>query len=76
MKGASHLVGGKPTTEDRRVDDPEGWAFSVEEVSAGVYLVRGRDSQNRQVALTGTDADSLVRECRKQAMELLAKPPD
>lgn len=44
-----------------------GWAFEVEEVSAGVYEVEGRDSAGRRVSVRGTDPDALLEEARDAA---------
>ena len=48
----------------------EGWQFEVQEVSAGVYRVTGRDRFGRRVSSTGTDPDALLQECRTTALGL------
>jgi len=44
-------------------DDLPGWTFSVEERSAGVYVVRGADEAARAVELVGEDQEDLMRRC-------------
>jgi hypothetical protein len=38
------------------------WNYTVEEVSMGVYQLKGIDKQGRIVDLTGTDPDKLIQE--------------
>lgn len=45
--------------------------FRVEEVSAGVYTVTGRDTSGRSVELTGTDPDALVHQVKDFARQAL-----
>lgn len=47
-----------------------GWAFEVDEVSAGVYLVIGTDREGRRVEKKGLDPDTLVEECKRAAREM------
>ncbi len=47
-----------------------GWVFEVEEVSAGVYRVRGLQEGGRSVESTGTDLQSLLDECRRYAQRM------
>jgi hypothetical protein len=56
------------------VVDLQGWVFDIEEVSAGVYEIRGRGSDHRQVVLRGTDPDLLMQECRGRAIEMVNMP--
>jgi hypothetical protein len=49
------------------VADPPGRTYLLEEVSAGVYQARGRDDQGRQVVVTGSDPEALLRACRERA---------
>lgn len=44
-----------------------GWTFEMDEVSAGVYRVRGVDEAGRSVESTGTDPDALLASCRSSA---------
>ena len=50
------------------------WDFRMEEVSAGVYEVKGADSQGRRVSAIGTDLDELIARCRREAVKQLAEP--
>jgi hypothetical protein len=43
----------------------------MDEVSSGVYKVRGWDLGGRNVETTGTDPESLLRECRESASILI-----
>ncbi len=47
-----------------------GWSFNVEEVSAGVYRVRGADRSGRSVEATGTDPDALLEQCKRDAFRM------
>jgi hypothetical protein len=47
-----------------------GWIFCIEEVSAGVYVVRATDREGRSVELSGTDPDHLLDESKKAALVL------
>jgi len=47
-----------------------GWDFYVEETSVSVYKVTGRDNQGHVVSLAGQNADELIVECRRQALEI------
>ena len=51
------------------------WSFSVEEVSAGVYLAKGVDKAGRSVEVTGTDPGAALDECKKSAAEVGDPPP-
>jgi hypothetical protein len=46
------------------------WVFEVEEISANVYRVTGRDVLGRSVVRTGTDPDLLLAECKRDALEV------
>jgi hypothetical protein len=54
----------------RTFDDLPGWTFHIDEVSAGVYEVVGRDARGRQVSSKGTDFDALLAECKSAAARL------
>jgi len=41
------------------------WTFDADEVSAGVYRVRGADEMGRSVEAIGTDPDALLEQCKK-----------
>ena len=47
-----------------------GWTFKSEEVSMGVYRVRGVDAAGRSVEATGTDPDALLEDCKRSAIRL------
>lgn len=48
-----------------------GWSFEVDEISAGVYQVRGTDKAGRSVGSRGTDPDALLLECKKAALRIV-----
>ena len=43
------------------------WEFDIDEVSAGVYEVTGRDKLGHRVSAKGIDPESLFERCRKEA---------
>lgn len=58
------------------IGDPPGWSFEVEEVSAGVYRVRGADKAGRTVERSGTDPEALLQRCKLDAAEMIKTLPD
>lgn len=52
-----------------------GWTFDTEEVSAGVYRVRGVDEMGRSVEAIGIDPDALLEQCRKSAAQITEGNP-
>lgn len=50
-----------------------GWSFDVQEVSAGVYAVKGTDAVGHRVEMKGTDYDALINECREAAAKMAAR---
>ena len=48
-----------------------GWSFDVDEVSAGVYKVFGKDRAGRIVEATGIGPDELLEKCKLAALEIL-----
>ncbi len=46
------------------------WTFEIDEVSAGVFRVRGVDEAGRSVEATGTDPDALLDECKESAAKI------
>lgn len=62
----------EPWTADETMKEgePAGWEFQVEEVSAGVYRVRGADKVGRSVEATGTDPEQLLQKCKRAAAEI------
>ena len=55
--------------------DLPGWTFTVDEVSANVYKIVGRDGSGRSVEATGTDYDALLKEARRWAAEHMHDVP-
>jgi hypothetical protein len=51
------------------------WKFEIDEISAGVYRVRGVDKDGRSVEATGTDEDALLEECRRSASGMQGQIP-
>jgi hypothetical protein len=47
--------------------DLPSWSFRVEEVSAGVYRVFGKNIDGRTVESNGTDVDEVIRSCVEMA---------
>ncbi len=48
-----------------------GWYFRIEETSAGVYEVAGKDAEGRSVCRQGTgDPEKLLAECEMDAVQL------
>jgi hypothetical protein len=48
-----------------------GWRFDSEEVSVGVYRVRGISEDGRSVEETGIDPEAVLERCRRAAMEIM-----
>lgn len=55
---------------EKRIPELPAWQFEIDEVSAGVYEVVGRDGLGHRVFAQGTDPDSLLEQCRSDAMRL------
>ena len=51
--------------------DAPGWEFEVDEVSANVYTVAGRDRQGRSIDKIGIDRDALIEQCHHEAKDIL-----
>jgi hypothetical protein len=49
---------------------PEGWAFAVKEVSAGVYRIVGEGPRGLSVERTGTDEVVLLLQAIEDAEEI------
>lgn len=47
--------------------DLPGWTFEMEEVSANVYEVTGKDSVGHTVQMKGTDLDALLNDAKTAA---------
>lgn len=58
----------------KKFPDLPDWSFEMDEVSAGVYEIIGKDKYGHQIRSQGTDLDILVWECRTWALELITKP--
>jgi len=54
----------------KRYPDLPEWQFELDEVSAGVYEVIGRDKAGNCVSAKGVDLDSLIEQCRKDARKI------
>lgn len=54
----------------RTFPELSGWTFDIDEVSAGVYRVRGVDEAGRSVESTGTDPDAVLDDCKKAAEKI------
>ncbi len=50
-----------------------GWTFDVDEVSAGVFRVRGGDQAGRTVETRGVDPDAVLEECKNSALRIQAR---
>ena len=57
----------------KRYAELPAWEFELDEISAGVYEVIGRDKAGHRVSAKGVDLDSLVEQCRKDAREILMR---
>lgn len=57
-----------------QMPDVPGWSFTVEEVSAGVYRVRGVDRSGRSVEKTGTEPEEILAELQEAAARMMASP--
>ena len=57
--------------EEKKTGDLSTWSFQIEEMSAGVYKVRGIDEAGRSVELTGTDPYILLEKRKKAAAEII-----
>jgi len=54
-------------------DLPE-WTFYMEEVSAGVYEVVGRDMAGHYLSVKGIDLDEILEDCRMEAKHISNNP--
>lgn len=53
--------------------DLPGWTFDMDEVSASVYKIVGRDRQGHCVSAKGVDFYVILDECRKEAARISAE---
>jgi hypothetical protein len=56
-------------------DELPGWTFSVEERSAGAYVVLGVKDDGRSVQVVGYDPDALLGRCRADAAAMDLQTP-
>jgi len=49
-----------------------GWSFAIDEVSAGVYRVVGRDGAGRTVEATGPRLKVLLEKCMQAGTQMMA----
>jgi hypothetical protein len=56
----------------REFKELPGWSFAVEEVSARVYRVLGRDLAGRTVEATGPRLKVLLEKCLQDASQMMA----
>lgn len=54
----------------KKFPDLPKWTFDMDEVSASVYEVIGRDLSGHCVSAKGTDLDSILAECKKEAVRI------
>jgi hypothetical protein len=59
----------------KQFPDLPAWNFDMDEVSAGVYEVIGRDNAGHIVSAKGIDLDSLLEQCRKEARKISMRRP-
>jgi len=64
------------TESETRKNLISGWVFDESEISAGMYRVTGHDQDGRNVSRTGTDPDSLLLQCDRDAIELSGRAAD
>ena len=48
------------------------WSFAIDEVSAGIYRVVGRDLACRTVEATGPRLKVLIEKCMQAAIQMMA----
>jgi hypothetical protein len=58
---------------DSEFPELPGWRFTTEEMSAGVYRVRGVDLAGRSVEKTGIDPQMTLEWCRQAAIDIMAR---
>ena len=52
---------------EKTFSDLPGWTFVVDEISVGVYRVRGTSSAGMIVELSGNDPEALLANCKLSA---------
>ena len=58
------------TENQSSFSDLRDWMFEIEEVSAGMFQVKGVDTAGRSVEASGTDPDTVLADCKKAAAEM------
>ena len=54
----------------------KNWTFIADEVSAGVYNVKGSDIDGRSLNFTGFDYDELLARAKSEAIKMQSDVPD
>jgi hypothetical protein len=55
----------------REFKELPGWSFAIDEVSASVYRVLGRDLAGRTVEATGPRLRVLIEKCMQAAIQMM-----
>lgn len=56
---------------EKQFQDLPGWAFRVDEISANVYNIKGRNIVNgASLDLSGSDPEQLLERARRTALEM------
>ena len=56
---------------EKRFEDLPNWRFQVDEVSAGVYNIKGRDEKfSSNLDLAGNDLEKLFQKARETAFDM------
>ena len=58
---------------DKNWLDAEGWTYDVEQISLGVYEIVATNGAGYSVRMKGEDPASLIEECRKSALLVVAE---
>jgi hypothetical protein len=56
----------------REFKELRDWSFAIDEVSAGVYRVVGRDLAGRTVEATGPRLKVVIEKCTQAAIQMMA----
>ena len=70
--GSASHVKAVPHKNEKTFLELSGWTFEIEEVSAGVYRVEGRDQDGRLVSHTGIDESDVIRRWRNHAARIVS----
>jgi len=55
------------------IDDLPDWSFDADEVSMGVYRIRGKNNLGWTIDLTTTSEQDLIGEARKAAQAMVSR---